>query len=232
MKIKFTKLPTTDGTIKVSLDGGQSFTDYSVADIYNNGVPLSDDQDYEKIQISAPARVLKNLDVVSSINLYESELLPEDITGIVLRDFNGKFDKTLLQKYPKLTSVTIPSGVTSIGYFAFSDCESLTSINIPESVTSIGDDAFYNCSSLTSITIPDGVTSIGGIMAFERCTNLKSITIPDNVTTIGAYAFIGCSSLKTINYKGTEEQWNAIFKDNGWNTGCPSDMVINYNYQG
>ena len=30
MKIKFTKLPTTDGTIKVSLDGGNSFKDYKI----------------------------------------------------------------------------------------------------------------------------------------------------------------------------------------------------------
>ena len=31
MKIKFTKLPTNDGTIKVSLDGGQSFTEFKSA---------------------------------------------------------------------------------------------------------------------------------------------------------------------------------------------------------
>ena len=42
MKIKFTKLPTTDGTIKVSLDGGQSFTDYNVADVHESGIPLED----------------------------------------------------------------------------------------------------------------------------------------------------------------------------------------------
>ena len=69
MKINFTKLPTTDGTIKVSLDGGQSFTDYSIADIHESGIPLSDSQDYEKIQIQAPANVLKNLNVVSNVKV-------------------------------------------------------------------------------------------------------------------------------------------------------------------
>ena len=52
-----------------------------------------------------------------------------------------------------LTSISIPSGVTSIERFAFYGCGSLASITIPDSVTSIGADAFLGCSSLTSITI-------------------------------------------------------------------------------
>ena len=69
MKIKFAKLPTTDGIIKVSLDGGQSFTDYNVVDVHESGIPLEDNQDYEKIQIQAPANVLKNLDIVASVKV-------------------------------------------------------------------------------------------------------------------------------------------------------------------
>ena len=61
----------------------------------------------------------------------------------------------------EVTSVKIPSGVTSIGYDAFSGCSSLASITIPGSVTSIGGWAFDKCTSLASITIPDSVTSIG-----------------------------------------------------------------------
>ena len=59
-------------------------------------------------------------------------------------------------------AVTIPSGVTSIGDYAFLYCEGLTSVTIPSSVTSIGDRAFRDCIRLTSVTIPSSVTSIGG----------------------------------------------------------------------
>jgi len=44
-----------------------------------------------------------------------------------------------------LKSVTIPAGVTSIGYSAFDGCTNLTSITVPASVTSIERGAFYDC---------------------------------------------------------------------------------------
>ena len=73
----------------------------------------------------------------------------------------------------------------------------MTSITIPEGVTSIGWNTFQNCSGLTSITIPKGVTRIGG-EAFKNCSGLTSITIPEGVTSIGKSAFWGCSSLTSV----------------------------------
>ena len=96
-----------------------------------------------------------------------------------------------------LTSVTIPNGVTSIGYGAFAECDSLTNIILPNSVTNIGDGAFSSCASLTSVTIPSGVTSIGG-GAFLFCGSLTSVTIPNSVTSIGSNAFYSCSSLTSV----------------------------------
>ena len=96
-----------------------------------------------------------------------------------------------------LTSITIPSSVTSIGVYAFYYCKRLTNITIPDSVTSIGDGAFSYCTSLTSITIPSSVTSIGE-SAFRNCTSLTSITIPSSVTSIGNFAFYYCKSLTNI----------------------------------
>lgn len=90
MKIEFTKLPDTDGTIKVSLDGGQSFTDYNIADIHESGIPLSDDQDYEKIQIRGPANLLKNLDIVSGVKVEGGSEV--DLSDYVKKEyFYGEF---------------------------------------------------------------------------------------------------------------------------------------------
>mgnify|MGYP002678456125 FL=1 len=96
-----------------------------------------------------------------------------------------------------LTSLTIPSGVTSIDYQTFYGCSSLTSLTIPSSVTSIGESAFSGCSGLTSLTIPSGVTSIGE-SAFSDCNGLTSLTIPSGVTSIGDWAFTSCSGLTSL----------------------------------
>lgn len=52
----------------------------------------------------------------------------------------------------KLTSITIPEGVTFIDDWEFDCCSNLTSITIPASVTSIGYFAFCECSKLNMIT--------------------------------------------------------------------------------
>ena len=90
-----------------------------------------------------------------------------------------------------LTSVTIPSSVTSIGSETFTGCSALTSVTIPSSVTSIGFAAFNSCSGLTSVTIPSSVTNIGD-GAFNSCSGLTSVTIPNSVTSIGYSAFSYC----------------------------------------
>ena len=73
----------------------------------------------------------------------------------------------------------------------------LTSITIPNSVTSIGGSAFSSCTSLTSVTIPNNVTRIESF-TFNGCTALNEITLPTSIKSIDENAFAGCTKLYDI----------------------------------
>ena len=120
----------------------------------------------------------------------------------------------------RIKSVALPDGLTSIGCFAFSECEQLAEVTIPESVTKLGEEAFSQCLGLTSVTIPGGVTEIGdhvffactdlisvvfscgitdiGTWMFSSCFALKSVTFPESLRRIGDFAFFDCSSLEAV----------------------------------
>jgi hypothetical protein len=88
------------------------------------------------------------------------------------------FDKkqTTLVQYPPHktgTAYTIPSTVIVVGDGAFAESDYLTSVTLPSGLTSIGGAAFF-FTALTTITIPSGVTNIGDY-AFEDCALLTSI---------------------------------------------------------
>lgn len=94
----------------------------------------------------------------------------------------------------KLTSVTFPSTLKTIGEGAFYGCSRLTSVELPAQTVSIGNSAFYNCKGLKSLPVTESITSIG-TNAFYGCTSLTSVNLSDKVTSLGASAFYGCSSL-------------------------------------
>ena len=113
------------------------------------------------------------------------------------------------QNCSSITSISIPSSVTSIGGAAFQYCSNLQTVDFGDNsqLQTIGEFAFQDCSSITSISIPSSVTSIGNY-AFEYCTNLTSINIPANVTEIGSGAFQNCSNLTTVTIE-SDDVYNA-----------------------
>ncbi len=126
-----------------------------------------------------------------------------------------------------MTSIEIPSGVTSIGDWAFSGCEKLSGIRLPANLASIGSCVFSDCVSLTSVAIPSGVTSIMDNF-FNGCVNLTSVTIPASVTSIQIWAFSDCVKLKDVYYGGSQAQWEQIEIDEPGNEALQS-AVIHYN---
>lgn len=168
-------------------------------------------------------------------NLYLDGQLAQDI---VIPGSVTSIGNYLFYYCDTITSVTIESGVRTIGNSAFANCRNMQSISIPNTVAIIEGAAFFHCSSLESVTLPSSVTSLGkGAFStctslthislpptiakldndiFYRCTSLQSIHIPVTVTWIGSSAFAGCSSLASVTYGGTKSQWNNIAKGAQW----------------
>ena len=92
----------------------------------------------------------------------------------------------------------------------------ITSIEIPSNVTTLGDCVFEGCSGLTSLTLPTGITKIGDY-AFRGCSGLTSIYVyAEKVPKIGSGAFKGIGAKKCTLYVPTgtyDDYWLSKFGD-------------------
>lgn len=104
--------------------------------------------------------------------------------------------------FDTLKSVTIENGITEIPPLCFSNCGKITEITIPASVTSIGESAFSG-TSLKNLEIPNGVQTIEKA-AFSN-TRLVSVSVPASVTTIGEDAFVAQATTNVTLNKKTNE---------------------------
>ncbi len=133
--------------------------------------------------------------------------LPSDINGNTYEIMKNAFSKR-----EDLISVTIPEGVTAIGYYSFGGCTYLTTVNVAGSVKVIGEYAFSDCVNLVNVNLEDGLEKISKY-AFSYCQNLETITIPASVTYIGGYcfcpnAFTGESKLTSVIFEDTRNWYS------------------------
>ena len=159
----------------------------------------------------------------------------------------------------RMTSVTIPSGVTEIGSGAFAECTGLKSILLPDSVTEVGVDAFKDTAWYAAQ--PDGVVYLGkvacgykgtipknGAVAIRPGTNavadrafadggLTAVTLPSGLTAIGRAAFSGCGSLASLSVpESVVSVGEDAFNGTAWFDRQPDGMVyagkVAYRYKG
>ena len=142
-----------------------------------------------------------------ALNWYQSGeiVIPYFATGNGSRYIVTKIDDSAFHFGWGLTSVTIPSSVTSIGKGAFSYCDKLEEIIVDAGNKDYCSDngALYNIAKTrliqcpgakTEFDFPSSVTSIWK-QAFAGCSNLTSVTIPNSVNKIDTGTFAGCRSL-------------------------------------
>ena len=111
-----------------------------------------------------------------------------------------------------IRTVNIESGVTSIGNWAFWDCDVLTSITIPNSVTSIGNNAFLGCSGINTVKVSvDDYSSFCG----NQVLGLIFFNIGKPVARKTGNILVECltSNLVALNLKVADKcrllAWNA-----------------------
>ena len=159
-------------------------------------------------------------DVEIDSNTYEDGKGVLKFSGPVKTIGRGSFELS------RLSSVTLPEGLTKLEAFAFSHCYDMVSITLPSTLTHIGEYAFTTCTKLTYFTLPDSVTEIedaaflnvtsvksfqgpyasddhkclviGGKLITIAPAGLTSFTVPSGVTSIGNYAF-AYSSLQSVS---------------------------------
>lgn len=109
----------------------------------------------------------------------------------------------------KLTSMSFPVGIQTIGGYAFKGCDKLASITFEESSEhplSIETAAFKGCVALENITYP-GQLSVLGSSAYQGCENLKSVIFNKNeqyqpALSIGDYTFAKCPLITELSFPG------------------------------
>ena len=122
-------------------------------------------------------------------------------------------------------AVMFETGATSVGEYAFADCDKLVSAVLPDTLTDIGRSAFLWDRNLYEITLPESLVSIGEY-AFQQCEGLKRAVFSGSAPELGEGVFWGDSL--AAYYNDQDESWyhDGVRQDYGgricW-AGCMAD---------
>ena len=83
--------------------------------------------------------------------------------------------------------------------------DKISRVTLPNTIKTIGASAFENCTDLTMINLPEGLESID-ILAFSGCVNLQHIELPSTIKTVKASTFKDCRSLLSVSLGKEVEQ--------------------------
>ena len=97
-----------------------------------------------------------------------------------------------------IVAISIPEGYTLFRNQVFSGCEKLTSVSLPSTLKSVGYSTFAYCDSLSEIDFPDNILRFPDHQ-FNKCKNLKRVKLPANLENLGSYTFQSCSSLQEVD---------------------------------
>jgi len=122
-----------------------------------------------------------------------------DITEYSVSVGTTNVESLAFRKCRRLSRVTLPDGLQTIGDAAFSLCDSLRHIEIPSSVECIGVAAF--CKSGIESILFRGVPKVIEADTFEGCWQLKEIVVPTGSRDIFVRKF-GLPADKTVEGSG------------------------------
>ncbi len=136
---------------------------------------------------------------------------PAGVRTVVIEEGITEIGKNIFSGLYKAAYFSFPSTLHTIGTGAFTDTN-ISRVILPEGLSSIGNYAFQNCENIVSIEIPHTVKKIGA-GAFLNCGALEKVEIPSSVQSIGAGAFAKCPLLKIFALKNTAAYNYALTED-------------------